>query len=240
MFHQNVGPTYRLFSAFGIPVQASASAGILVAFVMLTFGRGGPDAMLGSILIAASVLLSIIAHELGHGLMVKRLGHRPREVILHFIGGVLTWDASRATRKDRIKVALAGPAVSLLIGVLAFLIYLPFHETGGFGVYAVQAEQIPGIKMLKMTLSATIVLNLFWGVFNLLPIYPMDGGHALRSALGLKMSQFQAVRRSLQVSMGTAGAVALAAILLTGDIFITILLAWMLYQNWVEWNRLRL
>ena len=239
MIYQNTGPTYQLFSAFGIPVRASASVAILVAMVLLSFGRGGPEMMLASILIAVVVLLSIIAHELGHGVMVKRLGHRPREVILHFIGGVLLWEAGRATRKDRIKVALAGPAVSLLLGLIAFLAYLPLHKTGGFGVYAARSEPVMGLMVLKMTLSATVVLNVFWGLFNLLPIYPMDGGHALRSAMGLKMRQSQAIRRSLKVSMVTAGAVGLVAFLLTRDIFITILLAWMLYQNWVEWNRLR-
>jgi Zn-dependent protease len=238
MLYRNTGSTYRLFSAFGIPVQASASSAILIAMVLLSFGRGGPEMMVASIFIAAVVFFSIVAHEFGHGLMVRRLGHRPGQIILHWIGGVLTWDASRATRKDRIKVALAGPAVSLLLGLAAFLAYMPLHKTGGFGLSAARSEPVLGLMVLKMTLSAAVLLNVFWGLFNLLPIYPMDGGQALRSALGLKMRQSQAVRRSLQVSMGTAVAVGLVALLLTGDIFITILLGVMFYLNWEEWRRL--
>lgn len=237
MFGTQIGPAHRLFRAFGIPVEASPSAAFLLALILLSFGRGGSTAMIGSILVAGVVFVSVVAHELGHGLMVRRLGHRPLRVVLGAIGGVLMWDAARATRMDRIKVALAGPAVSLLLSVLAFVAYLPFHSSGGFGFYAARSEPAVMLALLKMTLSATVVLNLFWGIFNLLPIYPMDGGHALRSALGLRMPHRKALRTSLQISMATAGIVGVAAVLLTGDIFITILLAWMFYMNWTEWSR---
>ncbi|MFT6400477.1 MAG: Zn-dependent protease [Bradymonadia bacterium] len=237
MFGTNIGPSYRLFRAFGIPVEASASSAILLVMVLFAFGGGSdPANMIASLLVAAVVFISVIAHELGHGLAVKKLGHGIGRVVLGPMGGVLIWDGTRATRADRVKVSLAGPAVSLMLAVIGFLAYLPFHHAGGYGWAQAMAEPVFGLKLLKVTFFSMATLNLMWAVFNMLPIYPLDGGQALRSAMGMKMRQRAAMKRSLQVSMVTAG-LGVVAGALTGTLFIPILLGYLAYMNWQEWQR---
>lgn len=238
MFGTNVGPSYRLFRVFGIPVEASATSAILLVMVLFAFGGGGdPANMIASILVAAVVFLSIIAHEIGHGLAVKKLGHGIGRVVLGPMGGVLIWNGARATRADRVKVSLAGPAVSLMLAAIGFLAYLPFHHAGGYGLLQAMAEPVLGLKLLKVTFSSMATLNLMWAIFNLLPIHPLDGGQALRAAMGMKMRQRQAMKRSLQVSMVTAGLGVLASVLLTRTLFLPILLGYLVYMNWQEWQR---
>ncbi len=238
MFGTNIGPSYRLFRAFGIPVEATAGSAILLVMVLFAFGRGGdPANMLASILVAAVVFLSVIAHELGHGLAVKKLGHGIGRVVLGPMGGVLIWNGARATRSDRVKVSLAGPAVSLMLAAIGFLAYLPFHHAGGYGWAQAMTEPVFAFKLLKVTFFSMATLNLMWAIFNLLPIYPLDGGQALRSAMGMKMRQRAAMKRSLQVSMATAGVGALAAVLLTRGFILPILLGYLVYMNWQEWQR---
>jgi membrane-associated protease RseP (regulator of RpoE activity) len=112
------------------------------------------------------VFVSILVHELGHVLMGRIFGSRGR-ILLYSFGGLAIGSTELASRWKRIAVLFAGPGAGfLLYGLvrLAEAYLLPLIEPGPTHFYVEKA-----VGML-------LVINLYWGLLNLLPIYPLDGG----------------------------------------------------------------
>ncbi|GAB2754045.1 site-2 protease family protein [Salinifilum aidingensis] len=158
----------------GVPVQLSASWWIGAAVIVLLYaplvGRILPHAgAWGSALIAAAftVLLgvSVLLHELGHCLVALRLGLPVRRVRLFLLGGLTEMNRNAPRAGQEAVVAVAGPLVSLALGVVA-----------GAGWFALA----PG-GAVWLLVAQTCVANLAVGVFNLLPGLPLDGGRLVRA-----------------------------------------------------------
>jgi Zn-dependent protease/CBS domain-containing protein len=115
-------------------------------------------------------LASLLAHEMGHALVAIRSGVRVHGITLWLFGGVSKLDSEATTPADELKIALAGPAVSLGTAVLA-----------GAGALATHAVGAPDLLVAALTWLATI--NVVLGVFNLMPAAPLDGGRVLRAVL---------------------------------------------------------
>jgi Zn-dependent protease len=223
MFASASGKSYLLFRAFGTPVSVQPSALLLVVIILWFYGSGGPAQLIAAAVIAVVAFGSIIAHELGHAFAIRRLGYGGSKIVLGMLGGVTQWRA-RPTRWDSIKISLAGPAVSLSLGAL------------GFWLWSMDLAWVEQSRMLRTFVTALAALNLLWGVFNLIPIFPMDGGRALRTYLGTRMPERTAIRRSLMVS-GACGAVLMLLGATAGEYFILLLVGWMMVENWREWTR---
>jgi Zn-dependent protease len=215
------GREYRLFNVLGFPVFADMGAAVMVVLIVLLSAEGGgAHAVFGAFLVALVAMASILAHELGHAAAVRRLGYGRSSILLSMMGGVCRWRGA-PTPRDRVIIALAGPAVSLAIGVGALLIV------------SVVGRPPAELWILAWVVGALISLNIAWGIFNLLPIYPMDGGQATRALLGMRMPWFRATRTSLIISMVT-GVLAVVWAVWAGWIFATVFIAMMLVQNWNE------
>lgn len=144
------------FSLFGIPVRVRWTFAITVLF-------GMQSGLVGGIQWALIVFFSVLLHELGHALSGRAFGLQPN-IQLYAFGGLTSWAGGKNVSHGRsLLISLAGPAVSLLLAVLGFAVALAVPD--------------------KEILSLFWGVNAFWGVFNLLPIMPMDGGNALRSFL---------------------------------------------------------
>jgi stage IV sporulation protein FB len=217
---------FRLFRLFGTPVFAEPSMGILILlFVMLNAGQGAHGTARGLIFGLVAVA-SIIVHELGHALAIRRLGYGNSVIVLHGMGGVTQWRGS-ATRRDRILIALAGPAAGLALGGLVYL----GHEVLG--------PPAPTALILDDIIGALLFVNIGWSLFNLLPIWPMDGGHVVRYALASpRRPAAQALRTSLLVSM-IAGGLLIVVAAIYQQIFIVVLIGFILYSNFQEWQHLK-
>jgi Zn-dependent protease len=222
MFGIGVGRRYRLFQLFGFPVYAEPSILILLVLFLLN-GRGTAQGTLVMLVYALVAFFSIIVHELGHAFMVRsrRLGESV--IVLHGLGGVTQWRGN-AANKDRILIALAGPAASLVLGGLTYLI-----------VVLVGA---PNELFSGAAVSALIYVNIVWSIFNLMPIWPLDGGHVVRAALGYRRRAQRDNDVSLQVSMVAAGILLAIAISLT-EVFVAVLLGLIVWSNYQEAQRLK-
>lgn len=120
-------------------------------------------------LIGSLVLFgSLLAHEFGHAVVARRFGCEVRAVSLFFLGGVVEISAPDTTPDEEFFIALAGPATSLLLGLL---------DAAGWFVVGPQ-QVVLWVLFLYLALS-----NLLLGLFNLLPGYPLDGGRILRAGL---------------------------------------------------------
>lgn len=169
-------PSVRLGSLFGFPIRANLSFFLLLFVFFLSMpGYAG----LGIILMAAG---SVLLHELGHALMARRLGLQIAGIELHFFGGAAQMTDLPRRPNDEIAVALAGPAVSLALGGI------------GVGLSALSYSTF----MAEM-LSTFGIINLGLAVFNMLPVFPSDGGRVLRAWLARRRGLVAATDLAVKV-----------------------------------------
>jgi Zn-dependent protease len=122
--------------------------------------------------IAASFLLSVLAHELGHGLAARRRGIDVGPITLYPFGGSASFHLESERPRDEAAIAVAGPGVSLVIGACLGLVGVASNASG---VVALQ-----GLGGVTLVLAA---LNVVLGLANLVPAYPLDGGRLVRAAV---------------------------------------------------------
>lgn len=205
------------FRAFGFPVHVTWTA-LFLLFILgaQEAGAGVDGAALGRAgLFAGVVFFSILVHELGHALVGRRLGLEPTEIVFHGFGGECRY-RRRASPKQGVVSALAGPLAGISLGLLA----LGLQQV-------VPAEAPHGVHVL---LGHLVWVNLFWSAFNLLPIYPMDGGAVLVSGLQMRIKPLTAWRITQAVSVALAVAVGVAGFL-AGFRFVPIIMVLIVLQN---------
>jgi Zn-dependent protease/predicted transcriptional regulator len=121
---------------------------------------------------AAAFLVSVLAHEMAHGIVARRRGIDVGPITLYFFGGSASFQLESDRPRDEAAIALAGPVASLGIGI--FLVVLAF-ATNATGHPAGQATAVVALVLA--------VLNLLLGGVNLIPAYPLDGGRIVRAAI---------------------------------------------------------
>jgi Zn-dependent protease len=145
---------------FGIPVKVQPYFFLVVGF--LGYARGGPFEFLVEWIIV--VFISILAHEFGHALTVRAFGMSP-QILIYGFGGVTSWtDEKGVSPLKHIAISLAGPFAGFLFG----------------GVVYLSNEALPDLfadRFGAQTYVDLLFVNLGWGIFNLLPILPLDGGN---------------------------------------------------------------
>ncbi len=143
------------------------------------------------------IFASVILHELGHALVARRAGVPAKGIILLPIGGVTILDESQAipesedTWKRDIRIAVAGPLVNLAIAGVSALFLL-----GAVPGFPLTTKPLVDINNL---LRSVVWLNLYLGLFNLLPAYPMDGGRVLRAYFTRQMDPIRATQRAVRI-----------------------------------------
>lgn len=220
----------RLGKIAGIPVglhwgllviawlQAASLAGSLLPAAAPGLGQG-----IYWLAAVASVVLffgSIFAHELGHSLVAQRAGIRVKAITLWFLGGVAELDREADRPEAELRIALAGPAVSLLLAGAFLVTWLGIAGTFG------------------STLVGTVVgwlafANLVLGIFNLIPAAPLDGGRVLAALLWMRRGDAASARATSARAGRGFGLVMLVAggallLLGVGGGFTLIILGWFL------------
>jgi Zn-dependent protease len=201
----------------------------LAAGVHDELGEKSPGQFVLLAMWVAAVFISILVHELGHAIAMRRYGQRAYVVLYHFGGRAIPDAFGSMFRQgyrrpeDHIIISLAGPGAQLL---LAVVILLALRFTGFslmFFVWPVdmlfpppQGRLLPSM-LLDVMLFFLIVPSIIWALFNLLPVFPLDGGQISR-ALFTMFNSSTGVRDSLILSLATA---ALAAVyfLSTNEMF---------------------
>jgi stage IV sporulation protein FB len=232
------------FSVAGIPVIVHP----LFWLIALLLGSSG-DLLLIPIWLFV-IFISILVHELGHALAFRRFGQRS-QIILHFAGGLTVpepvyWGSGYAnvalSPNQQIFIALAGPGAGFL---LAALVLSAVAVTGGsvltswlFGVIPLPLNAIVpfGGRILSVMISMLLWVNIFWGLINLVPVYPLDGGQVTRNVL-LQADPIDGVRKSLWVSVIAGALVALAGFLFLRSIFMALMFGLLAFQSYQALQR---
>lgn len=208
------------FTLLGIPVTISLSVVLLLAF--LGFQLGDPVQV---VLWVAIGITSILLHELGHAVAARAAGTAP-EIALAGLGGVTTYRPSPRTegRGWSLAIGLAGPAVGIVLGLLAVALGAPCCTV------------VVGGSTAQFALSVFVFVSLVWSVLNLLPILPLDGGQALAALLPGTASE----RRARAAVVGAVvGAVVTVVAFTSGLTFAAIIIGLLTWQNISAWRDAR-
>lgn len=136
------------------------------------------------LIVGVLLFASVALHELGHSLVAIRKNCRVYEITLMFMGGAAKMDKMPSKPFDEFLMAIAGPAVSLLLGATGL--------AGSIVLYHSAAEHSAVISYIASILLAIGLVNMILAIFNLIPAFPMDGGRVLRAALTPRLGRLQA------------------------------------------------
>jgi len=179
-----MGWSFPIGRFLGSEIRIHATFFLLLLWIgVAAYVDGGA---LGAVVSIAFILLlfaCVVAHEFGHALMARRYGIETPDITLLPIGGVARLDRMPEKPGQEIAVALAGPAVNLVIW--AVLVFVFRAETP-----MAELENIddPGIGFL----GRLAAVNLFLVLFNMLPSFPMDGGRVFRALLSIPLGRVRA------------------------------------------------
>ena len=228
------------FNLAGFPVRVHPLFWLIA--VLLGYSSGDILQILIWVLV---VFISILVHELGHALAFRRYG-LASQIILHFAGGLTVpestlwgsrWANVALGPNQNIFISLAGPGAGFLFAGLVIATVL---LTGGsiIPTRLLGFIPVPGFAMLPFgggLLSAFVTellwVIIFWGVINLLPVYPLDGGSVTRNAL-LQADPVDGVRKSLWVSVIAGALIALIAFFFLGSLYMAVLFGFLAFQSY--------
>ena len=202
---------WRIGSLFGIPLFLDPSWFFILAFITiinaLNFSSsfGLVLAWSTGLLMALLLFGSVILHELGHSLVARSQGLKVNSITLFLFGGVASIEQESKTPGEAFQVAIAGPAVSLML----------------FGLFSGLSQALPTSGVGQIVASDVARINLILALFNLIPGLPLDGGQILKATVWkLTGNRFQAVHWAAKTGIalgGVAIALGLVLVLLTGQ-----------------------
>jgi len=199
----------------GVPVRADMSAGIILLWLVISRSGDGGEGAIDGLVFGVVILVSILVHELGHAVVGRWMGLKPLGILIHGFGGLCRYDRAPVGLRG-VLVSGAGPAAGLLLGGAGFVLLLTTRGYLGGGVIAV--------------LGDLVMVNIFWSLFNLLPMFPMDGGGVVLHGIEARWGLATAMRITRWVSVVTALGVGVWALTI-GSIFIGLIAGLVLFQN---------
>jgi Zn-dependent protease len=210
----------NLFRIRGIQLAVHSSFFLLLAYyAWLGWDAAGAVGAAWSVAMILAFFVCVVLHELGHSFTARRFGINVRRILLMPIGGMAQFDSIPRRPRSELLITLAGPAVNFVIaGVLAIFVRFP-HGWEPTGLPLAPAEL--GRNLL--------IANLVMGCFNLIPVFPMDGGRILRALLAMRLPYLSATFWAMSIGKVLAVLAIIAAFYyeyyLAAALFIFILFA---------------
>lgn len=229
------------FSLFGTPVRIHPL--FWLSGVILNLRVDRVDQML---IWLVAFTLSILVHEMGHAI-AGRLDGRSPSITLYTFGGLTSFNSGyygRASRaRTEVLISFAGPLAGFLLA-LAILsaLYFSGYAIGpvGDGLYRlviVPAEEVVS-RQFTYLIDSLLVTSIFWGILNLAPIYPLDGGQIARELL-LWLNPRDGLRQSLVLSITMAVVLAAVSLVEWRSLLGTLLFGMLAYESYLALNAYR-
>lgn len=178
--------SFSLGRLFGTDVRVHLTFFLLLGWIgYATYAEAGWPAAVSNMLFVLALFACVVAHEFGHALAARRYGIRTPDITLLPIGGMARLERMPETPRHEIIMALAGPAVNIVIFITLTLL---------FGA-RLNADSLTNIGTVETNFATRLAaVNLFLALFNLIPAFPMDGGRVFRAVLSLWMDRVKATR----------------------------------------------
>jgi Zn-dependent protease len=193
---------WKVARVMGIDLYVHWSFLLVPVLVLLAFWDHGAPLLAQQqafyyLCLAFATFGCVILHELGHARMARLFRIRTRDITISFIGGAARLERMSDKPWEEFLIAIAGPAVNVVIACALVVIALPlFVLVGGRTAF----QETPATAFIGSLLGINIILVLF----NMLPAFPMDGGRVLRALLSLVMDHLRATEMATYVGMAIA------------------------------------
>lgn len=236
MFASAETPFDLRFRALGIPVRVHPFFWLIAAML------GWADQDLPRVALwVGCVFVSILVHEYGHGLMAMRFRESP-SILLWGMGGLCYSQGERQTPRERLLVILAGPGAGFLLALVVMTLatvvrgVTPDEHAGIITSLLGMSGSVDGFAKFHSLLEARtylflVEINVLWGLLNLLPIWPLDGGQAFQILLTW-YDRPRGRRWGHIVSLMVAGILAVMAALGGDQIFMAIFFGYFAFVNY--------
>lgn len=168
----------------GIKVYLHWTFALLIIYLIVSnYMRGYSAAQIAwSIGFVMSIFITVVLHELGHALTARLYKINTTDITLLPIGGLARLERLPEKPSEELKVALAGPAVNIVLALIARIFIEKPDEA------SLQEAVSTGVSAGNFLLNFYIV-NLWLAIFNLIPAFPMDGGRVLRALLAIRLQR---------------------------------------------------
>ena len=220
-------PSLKIARPFGINVFLHWTFWLLPLWVIFTWDDSGIFSLAFNLLLIACLFGCVVLHELGHALTARHFGIGTRNITLSPLGGIASLERMSRNPWEEFCIAIAGPLVNVVIAALLGVLLL-----GGVALDPPLAATLIGRFLITL-----LVLNIVMVLFNLLPVFPMDGGRVLRAILANSMGLLQGTRVAVTVGTVVGGLMAIAGAVLffLGQspvlFFIAVFVIWAGYQE---------
>lgn len=240
------------FSLFGVPVQIQPVSWVFLALIGGGLGIDNKDSLVRVLLFVVAGMVTLLAHELGHALVGRRMGAGPAAITIAGLGGVTEHATLPPTRRGYFAMVAAGPLASLALGLGAGLLFGISIGHPAAGIATAILIPLPDFIPMPDALNTAIHTGLmthplhpvllqgysilmsicfWWTVFNLFPVFPLDGGKLLGNLL---RSDYKACCVGLVFS-----AVLIGLAVLSGSIFNMMICGWIAYMNYQYYRLLK-
>ncbi len=223
--------SFRLFSIRGINIKVHITFPLILVWAAIQFGlltRQGIAGAAFGVIVTLLLFVIVILHELGHSVAAQNYGVPVKQIVLLPIGGVAQLARIPEEPLQEFVIAIAGPLVNFGLAILMFL--------AGFvvGIDSLLDNPLAIASALReinpnSIFTYVFASNLFLGIFNLIPAFPMDGGRVLRALLATRTDYARATRVAVVVGQSMAWLLGLWGFLNGG--FFLILIAVFIYMG---------
>jgi Zn-dependent protease/CBS domain-containing protein len=178
----------------GIQLRIHVTFLLLIGWLALEYyGSGGSAAAASGVILVLLLFLCVVLHEFGHAVAAKSFGINTPDITLLPIGGVARLERMPEEPKQELIIAIAGPAVNVVIALCLFLI------VGARGNLDPRSFVQTGDLLVNL-----LKINVWIVLFNLLPAFPMDGGRVLRALLATRLNYARATQIAASIGQGCA------------------------------------
>jgi stage IV sporulation protein FB len=237
MFGASETPYDLRFQALHIPVRVHPFFWLVM--FMLGFHQNDPNNIPVALIFIACGFVSVLVHEYGHGLVARAFGSQP-SILLWGLGGLCMSDKDRQSPGQRLAVLLCGPGAGFALCLvvmalfsagfgltplehLAFVKYQLWMEPDrtAFGSGLMKLKYVAEPAALNPLLNIYwdfVWINIMWGLVNLLPVWPLDGGQVTETVL-TQVNPYNGRRWTHIISLVVAGIIAVMIFTLSREPF---------------------
>ena len=212
--------SWKIGEFAGIGVYMHTTFLLLLGWVAFTGWLQARTLMgaLGSVVFILALFLVVVLHEYGHALTARKFGIKTRDITLLPIGGVARLERMPDDPKQELWVALAGPAVNVVIAAVLF-------------VWLAVTNAMQPLSALTVTggsfIERLMVVNVILVVFNMIPAFPMDGGRVVRALLAMRLEYTKATQIAASLGQGIAFLLGFIGLFTNPLLVFTALFVWM-------------
>jgi membrane-associated protease RseP (regulator of RpoE activity) len=203
------------FRVLNFPVRVHVSFFLIALLLGLRIGN-----LLYLTLWVLIVFVSVLLHELGHAVTSEYYGRAPRIELYSMGGRTISTRYSLLSYPKEILVSFSGPLAGFLLGGLLFAVY---HLLG-----PLQSD------LLNFVIGQLLWVNIGWGILNLIPILPLDGGNIMRNLYHwFKNPYDERTPLKISIGFGIVAVIAAVALLGPGGLYLALLLGWLTLNNYM-------